>query len=184
VPTIMADTVHATISGIPASCPRVAGYVTGTPDVRWTTEDWARFPHAGHVRIDQEPGLGNPLGSDCADVETDAKTINAALDWLRVRSSRHWWSLIYLGDHDDLPAMRKAVEAAGLAKVQYWICNPALSLGEAEQLIEQVDGGIVAVQWATPESNPETLVPGTHSTLKAANVDLSTTADAWFLSAH
>lgn len=31
----------------------VAGYVTGTPDIRWQAPDWALFPGIPHVTIDQ-----------------------------------------------------------------------------------------------------------------------------------
>lgn len=177
----MLDTIHGTIDGIPLSAPRVAGYVTGSASVRWTGDDWARFPHAGHVRIDQAAGLGVPLESDCADVEDDCKSVDAALAWLRARSSHHWWSLVYVGSPALLTSMRSAVETAHLAKVQYWLCDDSLDQAEAEKLIDQVDGGVVAVQWASPKSNPDTIVPGSNRTLKEANVDLSVTADEWFL---
>lgn len=184
MPTVMADTIHDTVERIPRGFPRVAGYVTGTPDIKWTAADWQRFTHAGHVRIDQAPGLGVPLESDCADVEPGAKTVDAALAWLRARSARNWWSLIYAGNESILTDMRQAVHHAGLRKVQYWLSNPDLSEAEAEKRIDQVDGGIVAVQWATPRSNPGTLLPGTNETLEAANVDLSVTADHWFMAAR
>jgi hypothetical protein len=57
------------------------------------------------------------------------------------------------------------------------------SLSEAEAakiLTTSGDYPVVAVQWASPTSNPNTLVPGSHLTLSEANVDLSITVASWF----
>jgi hypothetical protein len=35
------------------------------------------------------------------------------------------------------------------------------------------------VQWAAPQSNPDTLIPGSNRTLAEGNCDLSVTAPAW-----
>ena len=45
--TLMIDAIHANVGNIPVRTPKVGGYVTGTPDIKWTPSDWARFPHAG-----------------------------------------------------------------------------------------------------------------------------------------
>lgn len=183
--TTMLDTVHATVENIPATAPKVAGYVTGPPDIRWTTANWDRFSHAGRVRIDQAPGPGVPLKSDVADMEDGAKTLDAALTWIKMREPYGWWSFIYVGHAPDLPVIRRGVSISGLARVQYWLCDPSLSQGQAEDRLDEGDGAVVAVQWATPKSNPHTVVPGTSWTLEHANVDLSVTVPGWFAhSAH
>lgn len=53
------DNVHA-LAGLPLDL--VAGYVTGSPDVRWQTPDWTLFPGIPHVTIDQG-WTGSPVPS-------------------------------------------------------------------------------------------------------------------------
>jgi hypothetical protein len=69
--TNMVDSIHATCHNIPAGTRKVAGYVTGSADIRWRRADWDRFSprHTGLVRIDQSFGGRDPLGSDVLDVE-------------------------------------------------------------------------------------------------------------------
>lgn len=60
------------MSQIASNAAMVLGYVTGTPDIRWTPEDWNRFPESRRVTIDQG-GEGSPvLGAVVRDVETGA----------------------------------------------------------------------------------------------------------------
>jgi hypothetical protein len=37
--TAMIDTIHDDVSNIPVNAPKVAGYITGSPDIKWTTAD-------------------------------------------------------------------------------------------------------------------------------------------------
>jgi len=63
----MIDAISANVGNVPASTPKVGGYVTGTPDIKWTSRDWARFPEAGTVRQleyvahDLVRGAGRPV---------------------------------------------------------------------------------------------------------------------------
>ena len=74
--SVMIDGMHASAGNIPVSTPKVAGYVTGTPDIEWVPSDWARFPSSGHVRIDQSPALAAWASgaADVADMENGAAT--------------------------------------------------------------------------------------------------------------
>ena len=77
--TLMIDAIHANVGNIPAQTLKVGGYVTGTPDIKWTAQDWDRFPAAGTVRIDQSPQLAayaTNAGS-VADIEALAGTVGA-----------------------------------------------------------------------------------------------------------
>ena len=59
--TTMIDSIHATCHNIPVGTRKVAGYVTGSSEIRWTRADWDRFDprHTGLVRIDQSFGAMN-----------------------------------------------------------------------------------------------------------------------------
>lgn len=83
------DAIHLNVSMIPRFAPVVLGYDTGTPDIRWTASDWAMFPHARHVHIDQG-GPGSPVvTATVRDVETGAWDPQTAVgrrgDWLTER---------------------------------------------------------------------------------------------------
>lgn len=178
--TLMIDATGNSAGNIPPGTPVVAGYVTGTGGVEWSAADWARFPHAGHVRIDQSPTRNLPLLSDVADYEPEAITFDELLAWLGARWALKWWSTVYV-DQADLAGVQAAVATADLTRVQYWLADWSLNEAEAEARLQpNLDGGIVAVQWASPSSNPRTLVPGSSLTLAEANVDLSVTVDGWY----
>jgi len=79
----MGDATHDMVPQLAAIRGRlglVAGYVTGTPDVQWTPDDWARFPSVPHVTIDQ--GYQSPpvTTATVRDVEQFAWTPAAAVD--------------------------------------------------------------------------------------------------------
>lgn len=64
------DATHANIGQLPPGL-QYAGYSTGSPDIRWTPEDWAAHP--GALRICQDAGLTDPT-ADYGDVERFAGT--------------------------------------------------------------------------------------------------------------
>jgi hypothetical protein len=176
---VMADAMHADVMSIPANAPLVAGYVTGSSEVQWTAADWARFSE-GKVRIDQSPELAAFAAgkADVADVETGAGTIAQAAAGAAARKGKGWLSWIY-ASQGNLAAMKAAVQAAGLAgHVQYWVADWSLSEAEAAAAL---GGDVVAVQWASPSSNPATVAPGTVQTLAELNTDLSVTVPGWFM---
>jgi hypothetical protein len=181
----MIDAIHFNVGNIPASSPKVAGYVTGTPDIQWTRQDWERFPHAGTVRIDQSPGLagyGSNAGS-VADIEDGAGTVGSFVtaSESRLRLGRLLWCY---GTESVLSQVSAALTAAGIAlgKCGAWLANWNLSEAEADAVLGTAIAGIrvVAVQWASPTSNPGTIVPGSSLTLSEAQVDLSVTVPGWF----
>ena len=63
------DAIHDNVPHLPKG--QVAGYDTGSPDIRWAAEDWARHP--GAVHIDQDATATDPE-SDILDVESGAAT--------------------------------------------------------------------------------------------------------------
>jgi hypothetical protein len=71
----MGDAIHLNVAALAAAgTDMVAGYVTGTPDIQWTTADWALF--AGKVAVTIDQGFtGSPVDSaDVLDVEPGAWT--------------------------------------------------------------------------------------------------------------
>lgn len=68
---LMGDAIHDDVATIPGDVQLVAGYDTGTADIKWTAADWARYPGLPHVHIDQ--AFGGPVYSATVqDVETGA----------------------------------------------------------------------------------------------------------------
>ena len=183
--TPMIDAIHANVGNVPASTLKVAGYVTGTPDIRWTHQDWQRFPHAGTVRIDQSPGLAEYASNaaSVADIEPGAGTVGAFVtaSQSRLRLHRLLW---FYGTQSVISQVSAALTAAGipLSECGAWLANWNLSEAEADAALGTAIAGIrlVGVQWASPTSNPGTKVPGSNLTLAQAQVDLSVTVPGWF----
>lgn len=183
--TLMIDAIHANVGNIPASTPKVGGYVTGTPDIKWTPRDWARFPHAGTVRIDQSPSLSAYAANEgsVADIEALAGTVGSFVtaSEARMRLRRLLWCYV---TQSTLQEVAVALKEAGipLDKCGAWLADWNMSEAEANATLGTSMSGIriVAVQWASPTSNPGTLVPGSHLTLSEAQVDLSATIAGWF----
>lgn len=171
----MVDTIHADVSHLPPTLRKVLGYVTGTPDIQWTAGDWARFPRAAKVRLSQWPGQA-VFTADGFDIEPGAWTVQAAVNGARARRQRGQRTLFYLPRSLWGPA-RAAVAIAGLGGwVDYGIADWSLSRAQAAELL---GGRVVFVQYASPTSNPHTVIPGTRLTLAQANADLSVTLASW-----
>lgn len=78
----MGDAIHDNVAALAAAGPwdMVAGYVTGSPDILWTTADMAQFPGIPIVTIDQG-FTGSPVATaDVRDVENGAWTPTAAVN--------------------------------------------------------------------------------------------------------
>jgi hypothetical protein len=176
---IMIDAIHDNVSNIPADAPKVAGYVTGTSDVEWTAADWARFATTAKVHVNQWPG-SNPLLGDVLDVEPGAWTNEGAAQACAERKKNGLPINLY-SSQDNLTPMLNACIAVGVTAGNLWVANYNLSIEEATALVVHRYGPwpIQAVQWASPSSNPRTLIPGSKLTLLEGDCDLSVTAPAW-----
>jgi hypothetical protein len=73
----------------------------------------------------------------------------------------------------------RAIPAWSARHVRLWLADWSLSRAQAARLLgTRLDGHkIVAVQWASPASNPDTPLPRSSLTLEQANCDLSVTLD-------
>jgi hypothetical protein len=178
----MIDATHVNVGSIPTAAVKVAGYVTGTPDIAWTAGDWGKFPHAGQVRIDQG-GPGSPVQplnvADVYDVEAGAWQPGQIPALVKARHG----TTVY-GSDGELSAVASALQAA-LGPPPWpcdcWLANWNLSRAQAAALVGVTVHGMPckAVQWASPSSNPDTPVPGSGVLLSAAQVDLSVADAAW-----
>ena len=181
------DATHAYVGNIPLNARGVMGYVTqATPEsgIQWADEDWARFPYAGKMRIDQSGSLSPfaTLAADVADIEYGAGTMGAFLTAARERKGRGHDSTLYIS-YDNFESAVQDVASSGLSSsVLYAIADWSLSLEQASAFIGARN--IQLVQWASPTSNPDTLVPGSTKTLAEAKVDLSVKASGWFGSSY
>jgi hypothetical protein len=181
----MYDTIGQSAGNIPVKALKVGGYVTGSDNILWAPSRWLLFPLAGHVKIDQTPELGTFAAgnADVADVEAGAGT-NAAfasgckkrLDEANISSTGYCNS----ENVDDMVAALQDAEIP-LDRVNLWLANWNLDEEEATALIGTKVAGlyVVAVQWASPSSNPNTPVPDGVGDLLNSNLDLSVAQRNW-----
>lgn len=183
------DATHSAVSNLPANLQRVGGYVTGTSGIKWTAADWNKFPNAGHVRYDQGYSWPPAPGDyDVLDVENMAVTpseVPAAIDARIKAGYKYTW--VYATD-SYLAAIQAALNNHQPG-VSWWqghvrcvLANWNLNQAEATALLGTTIHGMIcdAVQWASPSSNPRTLLPGTNLTLAQANADLNVCSDSFF----
>jgi hypothetical protein len=158
----------------------LAAYATGTEGIDWTTAQRARVHALGYGLFvyDQTPGLAlfAAGGADAGDIERGAGLVGPFIDACRRREARGWTSWGYISQAG-YAALAAEVASAGLHHVQYGIANWNDSLAAAQA---QLGGLVVYVQWASPGTNPGTIVPGTNKTCAELNCDLNATIPAWF----
>lgn len=182
---MMIDTINGDVDSIPAisrQATAIAYYVTGSPSIQWTPQHIAFFPISSHIRIDQSADLDKFVtgNADVADIENGAGTIASFINAAKERASRDWPSPAYISAESLSSLHNAASNFSLLTRVQYWIANWNLNQQEAILLLSSNDS-IVAVQFASPSSNPHTFLPGTTVlTLAQANCDLSVKRADWF----
>lgn len=184
--TTMVDTVHGSVEHIPTSVAYVGGYASGTPDIKWTTEDWARFPKSKHIRIFQGYGdLPDLHAFDEIDIESGAVTPAEAASIVRTRVLAGIpWTNLY-GSDASIGAAATAIQAYGQSiwtghvtcRLADWNLNESEAAAKVGTRIHGMS--CMGVQWASPSSNPNTILPGTSLTLKQANCDLSVVDATW-----
>jgi hypothetical protein len=186
----MVDCTHANVGKLvpyASTIPKIAGYVTGTPDVIWTEDDWAAFPGSARVRIWQGYGAQlTPDKFDVLDVELDALTPEAVPVIVQERiAAGIEWTTVY-GSLDTFPQVETALASTGkrgwfYGHVDCFVAAPLLSETAAIAMLGTLVSGMTcrAVQWAWPRYNPATIIPGTNLTLADAQADLSVTQDDW-----
>lgn len=183
----MVDTVHASVGLDLATFPYVAGYISGTDGIKWTAGDWGLFGHARKIRIWQGEGALPEIDAyDVIDVEAGAVSVGQAAREIRDRVGFGiQWTTVY-GTDSTLKAVAEAVQAMGHdvwnGHVNCWLADWNLDLAGAMKVVGTRVHGMtcVGVQWASPTSNPNTVLPGgSGKTLREANVDLSVVDAGW-----
>jgi hypothetical protein len=183
---VMLDTVGSSSVNIPGGTQYVGGYVSGSGVVPWTVGDWNLFPKARKVRIEQDPSANpDPHSYDAMDMEFRALTAaEVAAEHKRRVDAGVEWTTVY-GTPSNLALVTAAIRGLGGnywdGHVNYWVANWNLDEEQAAALIGSfIDGATcVAVQWASPTSNPNTVVPGGAETLTRANIDISVVDGNW-----
>lgn len=160
---------------------KVAGYVTGSSGILWSLQEWDMFPddQTGKVRIDQSPGLALFAAgkADVADVETGAGTIDHFITAaIKRRDNLSIKSTIYIQASSVNTAHAKCQAAGILDHVLWWVADWNLTVQEATARLNDT---VVAVQYASPTSNPDTDIPGSHLRLIDVGVDLSVARADW-----
>lgn len=185
--TVMPDFTHSAVHNVPNSVYRhVAGYTSGTADICWTVDDWAKYSNSIRIRIEQGFGPAPDVRSyDVLDIERGAWTPQSAADEVerRVQAGIQWTTL-YGGDAA-LAAASALIVRKGpsiwVGHVDCVLANWNLDQAHASTLIGTHVHGMTCrgVQWASPSSNPHTPLPGTTLTLAEANVDLHVVQWDW-----
>lgn len=168
---------------IPKGTRRVAAYITGSGGIAWTNSEIAALAAKGVqlvLRIDQTnqflPFLS--VKDLVVDIEPGAAT-NLTADSIDARRAQAGQDTVDYCMVSDFDALKASVNARGLQnRVWYWVADWNLDRQGAIDFLAAHDR-VVAVQWASPTSNPSTLVPGSNATLAQANVDLSVTRAGW-----
>ena len=86
---VMGDTTHNNVQLMPFDVQLVAGYDTGTPNIRWITNDWNLFPNKTHIHIDQAFGDTRAIEAHVLvfDVESGAFSPNQAAQLINQNTS-------------------------------------------------------------------------------------------------
>lgn len=114
---IMYDGIDSDAGIIPADAQLVAGYVDG--DYVWTGADWARFPHAVHVRIAVHAGTDD---GHVLDVESGNATPAESVDWVLLRRGSGADPTVYCNT-STWPQVRAAFQARTVPEPHYWIAD-------------------------------------------------------------
>lgn len=146
---LMYDGIRADVPKIPTTAKKVAGYVSGAEhSFWWQAPDWARFPHAAHLRIDTDGS--KPLASDVADCENGDMSPAGAARWARTRNEHGYWADIYCSE-SVADEVRAACKADGVTRRRFWLAHWGISQAQA---VAKLQGDVVAVQFTSPSTHP------------------------------
>jgi hypothetical protein len=149
-------------------------YVTGDDGVAWSPEEIDYFRRQGaHVFLvnqGYEQGPAQALTGDEFDFEAGAWTLANLLEIVEVRRKVKWSTRIYC-TWANYAIIKQALAQAGTGdSIWFRIADWNLDQHLAEL---ELHSDVYAGQWASPSTNPATLIPGTTLTLSQVSADLS-----------
>jgi hypothetical protein len=164
-----ADATSANERHLAAGLGVLWAYITGTPDIAWTPEQLAdpRYEHASIYTINQGFGSKSAFEGDEFDLEAGAWTVPEVVQIIEARNGRHWSTRVYCSHTARFALMSSPVD---LGSVFFRIADWSVS---EEEATARLGGNVYAWQWASPSSNPRTILPGTDLTLAESDVDLN-----------
>lgn len=180
------DMTHDAVHDVPDLFPYVFGYCSGLDGVPWQPADWAKYNGRRVCRTYQGAGTFPGIaGFDEIDIESGAVTPRQAADLVEQRvNAGHQWTTLY-GSDAALQETSTLIQAKGAhiwnghvnCRLADWNLNAIQAAARVGQFVHGMS--CVAVQWASPTSNPNTMLPGTNLTLSQANVDLNVVDSQW-----
>jgi hypothetical protein len=165
-----ADCPGTSVDFLPETIPTIWPYVTGTPDVIWLRQQIARFSASRVYRVNQGFESPSPFLGDEFDFEAGCFTLAQIVAIVRQRNSQRWSTRIYC-TYANYAIVKETLANFGLGR-NVWFRIADWNLSEHLAQLE-LYADVYAGQWASPTSNPMTLIPGTGHTLAQANVDLN-----------
>jgi hypothetical protein len=178
------DVIGVNSANIPAvsALGIIALYATGSDGIEATAAEIARFKNAGVgvVLIDQTPSLSVFAAglADVADVEEGAGTPETAVAAILARQAHGWQSTIYIS-YNSLDSLIGAFTAdVDQKRVLFGVANYEWSQAQSEELLS-ANASWAYCQYGDPDSNPDTLVPGTTVTLAQAQCDIDVAQASW-----
>lgn len=150
----MVDATDSNFAHLLATYPAVkhfAGYVTGGGGIEWTEQHWQEIPKdctVWHIDQSNSETVWSAVRALVKDVERGASSDPVAARVAAARHTRGLDTVIYCS-RATLPTVEAALAHVGLT------------------------GTIIAYQYASPVSNPNTAVPGGHKSLFEIDCDLS-----------
>jgi hypothetical protein len=165
-----ADCLPESAHYLPKNLPALWPYFTGSNGVKWSPATHTEFPHTDLTWVDQGFDSPGPTAADEYDYERGCWSETGLIGVVRARRARSLPTKIY-ATWDGYGQLKKDFAELGIGQSVYFrIADWNLSQHLADQ---ELHGDVYAGQWASPTSNPDTLIPGTNVTLATANTDLN-----------
>lgn len=142
--TVVYDATHANVSALPMNS-QVAGYVTGSSDIAWTSSDF--LVHPGAIRIDQSPSSSVwDATADVDDYESGAVALMELAPRAKLRMAAYRAGtrpgqrspLVYMSA-SNVTAVVNALIAGGVSSgVGLWVAN--WNLTEPNAVLDVLSG--------------------------------------------
>lgn len=152
----------------------VWAYDSGSDGVPWTPNERRAFTDRG-IRVylvnqGYKQGPGAALHGDEFDLERAAWTTAGLTEVVHARREVQWSTRVYC-TWSNYAAIKQALAEAGIGQsVYYRIADWNLNQHLADAMLH---ADVYAGQWASPVTNPSTVIPGTSTLLASVGADLN-----------